>query len=77
MNPQAAETVLVHGGSGGVGLATIQLARSRGMIVFATAGTEEGLELCKEAGATHVFNHRKDGYTQEVRALIESVYVRL
>jgi NADPH2:quinone reductase len=39
------ETAFVHGGSGGVGIAAIQLARSIGMTVFATAGSEKGLKL--------------------------------
>jgi NADPH:quinone reductase len=60
------ETVLVHGGSGGVGTAAIQLARAAGMVVFATAGTGAGLELVAAQGASHVFNHRTPGYPGQV-----------
>jgi NADPH2:quinone reductase len=51
------DRVLVHGGSGGVGIAAIQLARAAGMVVLATAGTDRGLALVAAEGATHAFNH--------------------
>src|SRR5262249_22825870 len=50
---RAAEMVLVHGASGGVGTAAVQIARAMGMTVFGTAGTEKGLELAKREGAHH------------------------
>jgi NADPH:quinone reductase len=52
------ETVLVHGASGGVGTAAVQLARARGLRVFGTAGSDEGLKLAREQGAHEVFDHR-------------------
>src|SRR5438034_6888854 len=55
---KSGETVLVHGASGGVGTAAVQLARARGLRVFGTAGTEEGRELAREQGAHDVFDHR-------------------
>lgn len=60
------ETVLVHGGSGGVGTAAIQLARAAGMVVFATAGTDTGLGLVTAEGATRAFNHRAPGYADQI-----------
>ena len=60
------ETVLIHGGSGGVGTAAIQLARNAGMKVIATAGTAEGIELTKKLGAHHVLNHRNPDYLAEI-----------
>ncbi|XP_043235805.1 quinone oxidoreductase-like isoform X2 [Amphibalanus amphitrite] len=60
--------VLVHGASGAVGLAAVQIARHHGMLVMGTAGTEEGMKLVQEQGAEHVFNHRTPGYTQEILA---------
>jgi NADPH:quinone reductase len=63
---KAGETVLVHGASGGVGTAAVQIARSIGMTVFGTAGTEQGLELVKREGAHQAFNHTKAGYTDEI-----------
>ncbi len=67
----AGETVLIHGGSGGVGTAAIQLARNAGMIVIATAGTYEGIELTKKLGAHHVLNHRKPDYLSEVAKITQ------
>jgi len=52
------ETVLVHGASGGVGMAAVQLARARGLRVFGTAGSDEGRKLAREQGAHEVFDHR-------------------
>jgi len=53
----AGESVLVHGASGGVGLAAVQLARAAGMWVIATAGTDQGRRLVQEAGAHAVLDH--------------------
>ena len=63
---RAGETVLVHGASGGVGTAGVQIARAIGMTVFGTAGTEEGLKLVKREGANQAFNHSKAGYQEEI-----------
>jgi NADPH:quinone reductase len=63
----ASETVLVHGASGGVGVAALQIARAMGLRVFGTAGTPKGLELAKQEGAHQVFDHRKAGYQEEIR----------
>src|SRR6201987_5021358 len=62
----ASETVLVHGASGGVGIAALQIARSMGLKVLGTAGTPRGLELAKREGAHQVFDHRKAGYQEEI-----------
>jgi len=64
----AGETVLVHGASGGVGTAAVQLARAAGLIVFATGGTERGRELVLENGAHHVFDHRAPDYLEKAVA---------
>ncbi len=58
----AGETVLVHGASGGVGIAAVQLARAAGMRVIGTAGSAKGVALVKEQGAHHVLNHKEPGY---------------
>lgn len=63
------ETVLVHGASGGVGVAAVQLARAHGMQVIGTAGTEDGLRLVAEQGAHHVLNHRSADYVQQIGPL--------
>ena len=62
----ASETALVHGASGGVGIAALQIARSRGLKVLGTAGTPKGLEIAKREGAHQVFDHRKSGYQEEI-----------
>jgi NADPH:quinone reductase len=62
----ASETVLVHGASGGVGIAAVQIARAVGLKVLGTAGTPKGLELAKREGAHQVFDHRKSGYQEEI-----------
>src|SRR3984893_4056243 len=62
----ASETVLVHGASGGVGTAALQLASAMGLTIFGTAGTEPGLELIKREGATHAFDHTKAGHEDEI-----------
>jgi NADPH2:quinone reductase len=63
------ETVLVHGASGGVGSAAVQIARAQGMRVIGTAGTDEGLRLVREQGAHHALNHRDADYLTQVPAL--------
>ncbi|MGA2192706.1 MAG: NADPH:quinone reductase [Nitrospirota bacterium] len=63
------ESVLVHGATGGVGIAAVQLARSRGMTVIGTGGTPEGRDLAKKQGAHHVLDHTEEGYMEQVKAL--------
>ena len=62
----ASETVLVHGASGGVGSAAVQMAHAMGLTVFGTAGTQKGAELVKREGAHQVFDHSKPGYQEEI-----------
>jgi NADPH2:quinone reductase len=62
------ETILVHGGSGGVGIAAIQIARAMGMRVLATAGTDRGRSLVIEQGAREVFDHRSPDYLAAILA---------
>jgi NADPH:quinone reductase len=60
------ETVLVHGASGGVGTAAVQLARARGLRVFGTAGSDEGRKLAREQGAHEVFDHRAPDHFEQI-----------
>src|SRR5437868_13166304 len=60
------ETVLVHGASGGVGSAAVQLARARGLRVFGTAGSDEGLKLAREQGAHEVFEHHAPDHFEQI-----------
>jgi NADPH2:quinone reductase len=60
------QTLLVHGASGGVGIASVQMAHTMGMTVFGTAGTQKGLDLVKREGADQAFDHSKAGYHDEI-----------
>lgn len=62
----AAEILLIHGGSGSVGIAAIQYARALGMTVLGTAGSQRGLDLIKKAGAHHTFDHTKPEHAEEI-----------
>ena len=60
------ETVLIHGASGGVGLAAVQLAHDYGMQVWGTASTERGRQLVLEQGAQRVFDHGAGDYLDQI-----------
>jgi len=66
---EAGESVLVHGASGGVGIAAVQLARARGLTVIGTAGTDKGRRMVAEQGAHHVLDHTAPGYLDELLKL--------
>jgi NADPH2:quinone reductase len=66
---QPGETLFVHGASGGVGLAAIQIARAWGLTIIGTAGTPEGIELIGAQGAHHALNHRADGYLERLKEI--------
>ena len=63
---RAGETALIHGASGGVGIAAVQMARAIGLTVMGTAGTEKGRELVKREGADHVFDHTNTEYREHI-----------
>ncbi len=63
---KAGETVLIHGASGGVGIAAVQWAKNAGLTVIGTAGWETGKTLVLQQGADAVFDHAKDGYFYEI-----------
>ena len=60
------ETVLVHGATGGVGTAAVQLARARGLRVLGTAGSDEGRKLVRDQGAHEVFDHRAPDHFEQI-----------
>ena len=60
------ETVLIHGATGGVGIASVELARARGLKVIGSGGTDKGLAAVREHGADVVVNHRTPGYTDDI-----------
>jgi len=63
------ETLLVQGGSSGIGVTAIQLARAFGNRVFATAGTSEKCQACEALGAERAINYRKEDFVEVVRQL--------
>ncbi|HZZ42876.1 MAG TPA: NADPH:quinone reductase [Tepidisphaeraceae bacterium] len=71
------EVVLVHGASGSVGSAGVQMARAFGAKVIGTAGSAEGMKLVKEQGAYEAFNHHEADYTQKIMEYTNGVGVDL
>ena len=63
---RAGETALLHGATGGVGIAALQLARAAGLKVLATGGSDAGRTLLKDEGAHAVFDHKAAGYLEAI-----------
>ena len=63
---KSGETLLIHGASGGVGVAASQWARHLGMNVLGTAGGEAGLRFIRAQGVQHAFDHRSPTYREEI-----------
>lgn len=61
------ESLLVHGGSSGIGITAIQLAKALGSRVFATAGSDEKCEACRKLGADIAINYRATDFEKELR----------
>jgi NADPH2:quinone reductase len=68
---RAGESVLVHGATGGVGLACVQFARAAGFTVIGTGGSDKGRALVAEQGAHHVLDHRASGYEKQLMDITE------
>ena len=68
---KAGESLLVHGGSSGIGLTAIQLAKAFGATVFTTVGNEEKAAFCKNIGADHVFNYKTQEWANEIFAITQ------
>jgi len=73
----AGETVLIHGGSSGIGTTAIQLARAFGARVFATAGSAEKCAACERLGAARCINYKTDDFVQAVRDLTRGAGVNV
>ncbi|GLU50606.1 NAD(P)H-quinone oxidoreductase [Dyadobacter frigoris] len=65
---QSGENFLVHGGSSGIGITAIQLAKGFGAKVFATAGSDDKCEACKELGADLCINYKKEDFENVLRS---------
>lgn len=68
---KAGETLLVHGGSGGIGVSAIQLARSQGVTVYVTAGSAEKCQACRELGADAAINYREEDFVERIKVLTQ------
>lgn len=66
---QPGETVLVHGGSSGIGVASIQLVAAWGATVYVTAGTDEKCLFCEKLGAVKAINYKKENFKEVIRQL--------
>ena len=65
------ETLLVHGGSSGIGATAIQLAAEAGAIVIATAGSTEKCQFCRQAGAHHAIDYRSEDFVAAVKGITD------
>jgi NADPH2:quinone reductase len=68
---KAGETILIHGATGGVGLACVQLSRAHGCTVIGTGGSPAGRELLKREGAHHVLDHSTPDYLDQIMKLTD------
>ena len=68
---KAGEWFLVHGGTSGIGVTAIQLAKARGAHVIATAGSAEKCAACLQLGADHAINYSQDDFAQSVKAITQ------
>ncbi|MEO8506059.1 MAG: NAD(P)H-quinone oxidoreductase [Betaproteobacteria bacterium] len=62
----AGESVLIHGGTSGIGLTAIQLAKAHGAVVYTTAGSDEKVAFCRAMGADHAINYKTQDFSAEV-----------
>ena len=62
----AGESVLIHGGTSGIGLTAIQLCKAFGATVFATAGSAAKVEFCKTMGADHAIDYKTQDFVAEI-----------
>ncbi|WP_419701072.1 NAD(P)H-quinone oxidoreductase [Mucilaginibacter sp. NFX135] len=68
-NLKGDETLLVHGGSSGIGVAAIQMAKALGHPVYVTAGSDEKCRFCEQLGATKAINYKTENFTDAIKQL--------
>ncbi|MGJ3700755.1 NAD(P)H-quinone oxidoreductase [Variovorax sp. AFSI2.2] len=66
---QKGETLLIQGGSSGIGVTAIQIAKALGATVIVTAGSDDKCEACKALGADHAINYRTSDFAEEAKKL--------
>ncbi|OKS87808.1 NAD(P)H-quinone oxidoreductase [Mucilaginibacter polytrichastri] len=65
------QSLLVHGGSSGIGVAAIQTAKAMGSIVYATAGSDDKCAFCEHLGADKAINYKTQNFKDEIKKLTE------
>jgi len=70
-NLEAGQTILIHAGAGGVGMAAIQLAKQAGATVISTASSDEKLERLKDFGLDHGINYASENFVERTRELTD------
>lgn len=68
---KAGETILVHGASGGVGIAAVHWAKNAGLKIIGTASSDDGKKLVQDQGADFVFDHSEENYLDEIKEAAE------
>jgi len=68
---QPGETLLVHGGSSGIGVAAIQMATALGSKVYVTAGSDEKCNFCEELGAAKAINYKQENFSEAIAKLTD------
>ena len=66
---QKGETLLIQGGTSGIGVTAIQIAKALGATVIATAGSDDKCEACRKLGADHAINYRTSDFAEEAKKL--------
>ena len=66
---QKGESLLVHGGSSGIGVAAIQMAKAMGSTVYVTAGTDEKCRFCEDLGATKAINYKTENFKDVIHQI--------
>jgi NADPH2:quinone reductase len=65
------ESILVHGGSSGIGVTAIQMAKALGSTVYVSAGSDEKCKFCEALGATHAINYKTENFREAISQLTE------
>ena len=65
-NAQKGESILIHGGAGGVGMAAIEIAQDLGLEIYATAGTVQKRALLERLGVNHIYDSRNLNFSEEI-----------
>lgn len=74
---QAGETLLIQGGTSGIGVTAIQMAKAAGARVLVTAGSDEKCQACLDLGADHAINYKTTDFVAEVKRLTDGVGVQV